>query len=521
MDLIEKLKILQNHLNVGNLSKVIEGCSKILKKTPDNPFVLNLCGLALQKNGQADASKKYFIRAIDLEPKNIAAINNLANSYKSLGKIELAEKLYLKAIDLNPRYINALNNYGNLKLQLNHFNDAKDLFKKALSINDTEITLLFGLASALQGNGEFDETIEILKKVLKIEKKNASAHKLMSAILNYKEKSKEANDHLEEMKNLIQDKDLNNNQKIDLSFALGKALEEAGHFDLSFNHIHKGNFLKKKKINYNIENEKKFFNNITKTFEDIDFNHFKKQKTNKKIIFICGMPRSGTTLVEQIIASHKKVYGGGELIYLQEAIHKNFIQDLKLNKQKIIDKAGASENDLANNYFEKIKNHNIDAEIITDKAPQNFRWIGLIKIFLPNCKIIHCKRSPKDNCLSLYKNSFASSSMNWSYDQADVANYYKLYDNLMKFWKEKIPDFIYDVDYEKLVSDKEEEIKKMIKFCDLEWDPSCLSHHKNNKTPIQTVSVSQARKPIYKTSVNSNDNFKNHLQEMYKILDTL
>lgn len=520
MDLIEKLKALQNQLAAGNLKYVIEGCSKILKKTPDNPFVLNLCGLALQRNRQIPVSTKYFIRALELEPNNIAAINNLAGSYKALGKIDLAERFYLKAIDLNPRYVNALNNYGNLKLQLNNFDEATDLFKKALLINKDDITLLFGLASALQGLGNFEETKIILRKILLINPKNTSAHKLMSAILNYKENSKESVDHLREMESLILNEDLNDDQKIDLSFALGKAQEEVGSFDTAFAHISKGNFIKKKKFNYNLDGEKKLFKSIIKNFENVDFDKFKKKSPKKNIIFICGMPRSGTTLVEQIIGSHKDVYGAGELIYLQDTITNNFIEDYKLNKQRIIDQSNSSENIILNEYFDKLKNHKINVNKITDKAPQNFRWIGFIKIFLPNSKIIHCKRDPKDTCLSLFKNSFASSTMNWTYDQSDIANYYKLYDGLMKFWKDNIPNFIYDIEYENLVSNQDDEIKNLINFCDLEWDPSCLNHHKNSKTPIQTVSVSQARKPIYKTSINLNNNYKKHLKEMNDILDT-
>ena len=143
-----------------------------------------------------------------------------------------------------------------------------------------------------------------------------------------------------------------------------------------------------------------------------------------------------------------------------------------------------------------------------------------MKIFFPNCKIIHCSRNPKDNCLSLFKNNFASNSMDWSYSQDDIGKYYKLYSKLINFWKEKIPSSIYEAKYENIVKNPEEEIKSLIKFCNLEWDPDCLDFHKKAKTPIQTVSVAQARKPIYKTSVNSNSEFSAYLQEMYNILDT-
>ena len=166
-------------------------------------------------------------------------------------------------------------------------------------------------------------------------------------------------------------------------------------------------------------------------------------------------------------------------------------------------------------YFDPYK---FSENIITDKAPQNFRWIGFIKLFFPNSKIIHCFRNPKDNCLSLFKNSFASPMMNWSNKMEDIANYYNLYIEMMKFWKSKIPDFIYDVEYENLVQNKDTEIKNILNFCELKWDEKCLTPNKNSKTPIKTVSVSQAREPIYRSSVNSSGNFDKYLEKMYSIL---
>ena len=138
--------------------------------------------------------------------------------------------------------------------------------------------------------------------------------------------------------------------------------------------------------------------------------------------------------------------------------------------------------------------------------------------FFPNSKILHCQRNSKDNCLSLFKNSFASSMMNWSNSPRDIANYYNIYEELMVFWKSKIPEFIFDVEYEKLVTNKKDEIKKILNFCELPWDEKCLNHEKNSKTPIKTVSASQARKAIYTSSLNSNMNFDKHLSEMFNIL---
>jgi hypothetical protein len=324
------------------------------------------------------------------------------------------------------------------------------------------------------------------------------------------------------MENLSKDKTLKSEQLIDLSFALGKAYEDIGNYEKSFENLEKGNKLKKTKINYQIDNQAiipfKLFKNITKTFDGLDLESLKQKSESKRIIFICGMPRSGTTLIEQIIAAHPQVNGAGELIYLQNLIKKNFIENFKLNKQKIINEASSNNNIIESKYFEFLDFHKFSSKLITDKAPQNFRWIGFMKIFFPNSKIIHCNRNAKDNCLSLFKNNFASSHMDWTYDQKDIAEYYNLYYDLMKFWNKKLPNDIYNANYERIVQNKEIEIKKLIEFCGLKWDSACLNHHKHIKTPISTVSVVQARKPIYSSSLNSNNKYSKYLNGLYSSL---
>ncbi len=210
--------------------------------------------------------------------------------------------------------------------------------------------------------------------------------------------------------------------------------------------------------------------------------------------------------------------GAGELIYIQRLINKYFIVENKLSKEKIKEELKFGENFINKEYFKMMSFHKFKENNFTDKAPQNFRWLGILKIFFPNCKIIYCKRNAKDNCLSIYKNFFAANDMNWAFGQSDIANYYNLHLNLMDYWKSKLGNFIYEIKYENLVSNKEEEVKKLIKFCDLKWDPICLNHHKSNKTPIKTVSISQARKPVYQSSVNSNLNYESYLSEMFDLL---
>ena len=526
MNLVEKIKILNNFLKIKNFNKVIEEGKKILKKNPNNDYLLNLIGMAFQGKSQYLNSIKFFEESLKQNPGNTAAMNNYANSLKAIGKFEQSKNLYEKILQKEPNYIRAYNNFANLKTSYNDYKGAIDLYVKAISLlkKDKNIPTLhslefmFSLAVAYQGCNKVKEANETIEEILSINPSHIGAHKLKSSMLKYSSENQESINHLERMEKLNDEEKLNDNQKIDLYFSIGKAYEDLKDFDKAFQYLRDANKIRFEKFGSNFEDEKKLFQHIIKTFENINLDEVNNHIPSKKIIFICGMPRSGTTLIEQIVASHSEVYGAGELVYLQQVIRKNFFVDQKLNKQKIIESKSSSLNAISSEYLNYFKIYNMDNNIITDKAPQNFRWLGFIKLFFPNSKIIHCYRNSRDNCLSLFKNSFASSMMNWSNNSIDIANYYNLYLEIMAFWKKKMSNFILDVEYESLVKNKEDEIKKILKFCELSWDEKCLNPEKNSKTPIKTVSVSQARQPIYKSSLNSNANFDKHLSEMFNIL---
>ena len=527
MDLLEKIKILNNHLSAKNFKKVIDGSKILLNKIPNNDYLFNLTGMAYQGLSQHDNSIKCFNRALKLSPNNLAAMNNLANSYKAIGKLENARDLYEKILEKNSNYLNAYNNYANLKTLVNDYKGAIELYLKACilikdnkNIPKTSVTsILFSLAVAYQSANKINETKKTVNEILSIDSFHVGAHKLLSSLTRYSYQDEDSMAHIKKMQEI--DKKINNEEyekKVDLSYALGKSFEDVKDYQKSFSYLSRANDLKFEKKGSNLEYEKKAIRNIIKIFEGIDINKPNSETQDKKIIFILGMPRSGTTLVEQIVASHNQVYGAGELIYLQQVLKKNFVNESKYQKQIIIDYQNLSKNIIFKEYIEHFKLYNFNEKIITDKAPQNFRLIGFIKLFFPNSKVLHCFRNPKDNCLSLYKNTFASNMMNWTNKAEDIAEYYNLYSEIMKFWKQKVPNFIYDVEYEKLVADKESEIRKILNFCELNWDDKCLSPEKNSKTPIKTVSIAQARQPIYKTSINNSNNFDKYLDNMYSII---
>jgi len=497
----DKIKILQNTYAAGNYAKVIDGCHRLNKKYPNNPFLFNLNGLALQALSNHKSAIKFFKAALDIDNSNISAKNNLANSLKSIGELELSNKIYQEIIKKDPNYIFAYNNYANLKMSLNHYEEAINLLNTAINIakkkNINPINFMLTLANAHQ---------------------SINNKKEVSVLIKYTKENTKSLEHVLKMENLIKE-NLNDFQKLTIFFSLGKAYDELKDIDKAFNYLSKANQIHYKLKKTNIASTNKIIKNLIKTFKDIDFKKINERGSDKKVIFICGMPRSGTTLVEQIIAAHNKVYGAGEKPYLYNIIYDEFIFENSLNKQKIIENQSSSLNLINNKYFSFFNLFNIKENIITDKTPQNFMWIGFIKIFFPNSKIINCQRLPSDICLSIFKNYFSSPIMNWAYDQKDIANYYNNYDELIKFWKSKLSEDIYTIEYEKLIQNKNEEIQKLLKFCDLEWDENCLNFYKKNKTPIQTASISQAREEIYTSSLNSNLEYGSYLNEMFNSLN--
>ena len=262
--------------------------------------------------------------------------------------------------------------------------------------------------------------------------------------------------------------------------------------------------------NANINNHIELFQKIKDEFKSHNFEN-KNQNDEPRLIFIVGLPRSGTTLTHQIISSHSKVYGAGELPVLKNAFLKN--NQLELKEDALIKNLNIEEFSLK--ILSKFMIYDKNS-IILDKAPLNFMWIGHIHLLFPDAKIIHISRNIKDTALSIYKNMFDASALTWTYNQEHLIKFIELYKDLMKFWKLKLPNLIYECDYEKLVNDQENETKNLIKFCNLDWEDNCIDHTKN-KTGIKTVSLAQARKPVYKSSINLYETYIEYLPFLNQI----
>ena len=506
-----QLFILQNKLKNNLFDEVIAKAKSLLKKHRHErkilngiPVLYNIVSLAYQGKLDYNNSIKIMEEALKLNPKNIYYLNNMGISQHKNKDFVEAEKYFERALKINPNYINVLNNFGNLKKDLDKVDEAIKYYEKSVNINNNILITNYNLSSMYIQKGEYNKAIKHLKKTLEINPKFTTADRTLSLITKYEKNNKHFLT-MKEKKNNLKFKDT---ELIELNFALGKAFEDLKDYKNAFIHIKEANDSKKKLINYNIQKDIDLFKNIKKDFES-DFK-IENIYNKKKIIFILGMPRSGTTLTEQIISSHKDVYGAGELMFLSDMIKEDFY--IKTNKNYNLKKF----TDLQNQYLDKISLIDNSEKCLTDKAPLNFRWIGFINMIFPNSKIIHCKRNNLDNCWSIYKNNF-DAGLGFSFNLTDLGKFYNLYKDLISFWKSKYPEKIYDLKYENLINDHENETKKILNFCELKWDPNCLKHYDNNRL-IKTVSTVQARKPIYKTSIKSSDYYSEYLEELKTIL---
>ena len=509
------IKVLLNLFKSAKFDFVISKSKKLIKRFPEYVVLYNILGSAYQNTGALNLAKDTFLKGYKMDSNNIAIMNNLANVYKNNGEFELSENLFQKIIEKKPNYINAYVNLGNLKRDNNDFRLAIELYSKALKINDKIPVILYSLALAHQGLGQFDLANLFAEKTLLLDPKFTQADMLISQSTKYTPN----NAHYLQMTSKIKNQEMNDNQKINLLFALAKANEDIGEIEKSFGNLQLGNKIKRESISFNVNNEINFFNRLKKIFKKIKFSTILKENIGtKNIIFILGMPRSGTSLVEQIITSHSNVFGGGELVQLSKIVQKNLMINDVISDEKINDLITDENfaNQLRKDYYDFLQRFDANETFITDKAPLNFRWIGLIKILFPQSKIIHCTRNSRDNCLSLYKNFFEG-GLDFSYDQKELGTYYKGYLDLMNFWKINTSDLIHEAEYEKIIENPEFEIKRIINYCGLPWEEKCLMFYKN-KTPIKTMSTSQARQPIYKSSVNSFDKFAPFLKDLGKII---
>ena len=500
-----QINIILNDFKTGHYDLVIKKTKKLLKTYSKNSYLKNLIGSAYIQIGDVSNAIINFESSINLSPKNIAALNNLGNAYKKIGDYKLAEKFYLKALSYSPSYINALVGYGNLKIDLQDSEGAIKMLSKVVDLNPNNYSAHFNLATAYQTINNTSKALEHAKKVLEIKPYFTPADKFISALMKYNDKDA----HFLKMKLYLNNKEISDYNKIYLHFGLAKAYDDTKNSEKYIENIKSGNFLRKKKSKYEVNQDVNLMSKIQSSFKNIDYAKITPCKNEKKIIFVVGMPRSGTSLIEQILSTHSKVFGAGELPFLNNIVGKPFKKNFSVNDSL------STFDEMGNNYINQISAYSNNKDYILDKNPLNFLWIGFIKILFPRAKIIHIKRNSKDTCYSCFKQLFEN--INFADDQDDLAKFYNSYVQLINFWNSSLKNFICNVSYEELIENPRSNIQTILNFCDLDFEEKCLNFNEDKKA-VRTMSISQVRLPLYKSSINSYKKYEKDLSKLFNNL---
>ena len=441
---------------------------------------------------------------LKVDPNNVELLNEIAIYYFRIENLIQAEFYYKKALTIDPNNISVLNNLAILK-QRNSPKESILLYKKILLINENLFEVRYNLSQCYSSVGKILDAKVELKKILDIKPNFTRADRMLSLITKYIK-----NDvHFEKMNYKLNNVSLDNKQLSELYFAIGKYYEDINDYENAYKNYLKGNKINKTLYKYDIKNSQYNFSLIKK----FDYNKLTiNSKVSRKIIFIVGMPRSGTSLVESIISSHSQVFGCGEVGFLNNIIRENFLKNPNLHKENFSKLITNS----AERYIDSISFLDNTKNIFTDKNLLNFRHIGFIKYIFPNAKIINCLRNPVDTCWSGFKHYFENSLL-FTNDFDDFGKYYNLYEDLMSFWHQKFPNLIYDLNYEKLIDQPQKEISRLLKYCNLSQDKKCFEHHKNVDT-IKTSSFLQARKGIYKSAIGSSKPYNIYIKKIYKYI---
>ncbi len=450
----------------------------------------NHLGIVLRELEQWTDAEQSYRNALQLKPGSKEVHNNLGNVLRDLDRLSEAEACFLQALELDPEYTEAHNNLGLALKTAGRLEEAKLSLEKAIAIDPDFLEPLVALGG-LKTYRENDPHIALLEKQM------AVAHEMKP------------------------------DAQIRFWFAIGKMYEDLQRFDESFAAYEKGNGLKFSSLAWNEKEEAAFIERIKKIFTKELFDRFKvsanianqRPLSNRTPIFILGMPRSGTTLLEQILSTHSSVFGAGELTAMSDMIAQAMPDGSYQHFPDGVANFSAKQwQQLGESYLREVWKLAPDAAFITDKMPANFLYIGMIHLMFPNAKIIHAMRNPMDSSFSCYSRLFNKNNLAYSYSLNALGRYCNRYLALMEHWHAVLPKgTILDCRYEEMVEDTESQARRVLKYIGLPWDERCLDFHKN-KRRVKTASQTQVQKPIYKSSVERWKHYEKHLGRLAELI---
>ncbi|MGH6954442.1 MAG: tetratricopeptide repeat protein [Alphaproteobacteria bacterium] len=508
-------RLAEAHVNLGNLlaacrdtTAAMASYDRALSIKPDLAEAHYARANLVKEQGDFRSAAEGYVKAVTIRPGYAIAHNNLGSAFLEMRDLDQAVKAYREAIRIRPEYAAAWSNLASALNQRHEVEPAMRAGERALELDPGMAEAHYMMGICFEQLGRFEEAKEWQNQALALKPELGEAH----LHLAMSEKVESPGEEIDRVERLLANGTLTRRQRLSACFALGKLYDDLGEYDKAFPRFREGNELKKAELNFSQENIRAQVDGVIKAFDGTFFGERAGIGSPSELpVFVLGMPRSGTTLTEQIIASHAQVHGGGELPLLPELaakLHELLGTDVRFpDCATLIGRDNAPA--LAAHYLEPLRAHSADALRITDKLPVNFLRVGLIAALLPRARIVHTRRDPLDTCLSCYFQNFAR-GLHFSYDLASLGFYYREYERVMAHWRDVLPGRMFEVRYEDLVANQEERSRQIIAHCGLEWDPRCLAFHEHERA-VRTSSFWQVRQRLYASSVGRWRHYERHL----------
>ena len=538
------------HLQRGETVLAEKQCLKILRSNPSHIEARHLLGMTYMRRSLHEQAIGVFHEVIAANPRDPRYHYHLAYSMFRTGRLPLALRSFHEAIHLKRDFGEAYSYLALVLADLGELKKALTHARTAVSINPHSPEILTNMALVLEKWGDYTEALEYYASACQRQPENPVYHanlgnaylgqgNIVAASQCYRRAIALApgygepylslvriggltaeDSHLVRQLHALSDSSRTTDEhRIAALYALGIINDKSGNFQDAFDYYSRANAMEESHYPFSMEAFVAYLEQVKAAFNSqfIDL-HRGRHRTAVTPVFIVGMPRSGTSLIHQILASHPDVHGAGELPWFSN-IHRNLQRLLqtealfpeclsRLDEKNVIA--------IANDYFEHIPAMGGGKRFIVDKLPVNFLYLGLITILFPDARIIHCHRDPRDTCLSIYFNRFPG-SISYSNNLSTIGAYYRQYEQVMRHWEKVLPEPVHELRYETLVESTEETARMAVNYLGLEWDHACLSFDKT-KTSMRTASDHQVRKPVYKSSVSRWRNYAPYLQELNRSL---
>jgi tetratricopeptide (TPR) repeat protein len=490
----------------------------ILRNDPTNANATRLLGSIATELGRYRMATRMLRNAVKLAPNFFGAWTDLARALLECEEFDECREAIDEALRLEPELAYPWMLLGNMFSKAGRYEEAADAFRTALDKQPDHGGSLAGLGNALKTIGQQDEAIERYRAAIRTFPAFGEAWWSLANLKTFRF----TDDEVAVMERQVADESLIDETRVNLNYALGKAYEDRGDYADAFFHYSRGAEIRRPHESYDPVQTEYVHDQIIATItpEFIAANEGVGDP-DPAPIFIVGLPRSGSTLIEQILASHSQVDGTHELPDLPRVVTSISQQRLggKTYPLGLAEMSPGQFRDLGQQYLESTRRHRGDNPFFTDKMPNNFASVGLLQLILPNASIVNARRHPLDSCMGSFKQLFYK-GQSFTYDLIELGEYYLEYDRLMNWWHEILPGKVLDVHYEQMVGNQEQETRRLISHCGLPWEDACLEFYKTDRA-VNTASSEQVRQPIYSKSVNSWRRFEDELQPLIEVLEPL